>query len=129
MKIFGIGIDVVEVNRISLILNKKNNFKKRIFSNKEISQSKNTKKIYHFFAKRFAAKEAFSKALGTGVAKGLNFNEIEVRNSVSGKPSLKITGKSLKVVKKYTKKKKVKIFLSLTDESKYAIAMVVISTL
>ena len=129
MKIFGIGIDVVEVNRISLILNKKNNFKKKIFSNKEISQSKNTKKIYHFFAKRFAAKEAFSKALGTGVAKGLNFNEIEVRNSVSGKPSLKITGKSLKVVKKYTKKKKVKIFLSLTDESKYAIAMVVISTL
>ena len=129
MKIFGIGIDVVEVNRISLILNKKNNFKKRIFSNKEISQSKNTKKIYHFFAKRFAAKEAFSKALGTGVAKGLNFNEIEVRNSVSGKPALKITGKSLKVVKKYTKKKKVKIFLSLTDESKYAIAMVVISTL
>ena len=129
MKIFGIGIDVVEVNRISLILNKKNNFIKRIFSNKEISQSKNTKKIYHFFAKRFAAKEAFSKALGTGVAKGLNFNEIEVRNSVSGKPSLKITGKSLKVVKKYTKKKKVKIFLSLTDESKYAIAMVVISTL
>ena len=129
MKIIGIGIDVVEVNRISLILNKKNNFRKRIFSNKEISQSKNTKKIYHFFAKRFAAKEAFSKALGTGIAKGLNFNEIEVRNSISGKPTLKITGKSLKVVKKYTKKKKVKIFLSLTDESKYAIAMVIISTL
>ena len=129
MKIIGIGIDVVEVNRISLILNKKNNFRKRIFSNKEISQSKNTKKIYHFFAKRFAAKEAFSKALGTGIAKGLNFNEIEVRNSISGKPTLKITGKSLKVVKKYTKKKKVKIFLSLTDESKYAIAMVIITTL
>ena len=129
MNIIGTGIDIVEVRRISLILNKKNNFKKRIFSKNEIKQSKTKKNFFHFFAKRFAAKEAFSKALGTGIAKGLNFNEIEVKSSISGKPSIVITGKSLKVIKKLTKKKKIKIFLSLTDESKYAIAMVIIAVL
>ena len=126
MKIFGIGIDVVEVNRISLILNKKNNFKKRIFSNKEISQSKNTKKIYHFFAKRFAAKEAFSKALGTGISKGINFNEIAVLNEKNGKPFLKLEGQTKQTVKKKLKKKTI-ISLSISDEKKYAVAFVTIS--
>ncbi|RPG95790.1 MAG: holo-ACP synthase [Candidatus Pelagibacter sp. TMED165] len=129
MNIIGTGIDIVDVKRIATILKKKNNFKKRIFSIHEIKQSKNKKKNYHFFAKRFAAKEAFSKALGVGISEGLNFNEIEVFNSSKGKPSIKIRGKSINVVKKVTKKKRIKIFLSLTDESKYAIAMVIIAML
>ena len=62
------------------------------------------------FAKRFAAKEAFSKSLGTGISSGLNFNEIEVKNDYKRKPYLNIKGESLKVTKKILKKKNLKLF-------------------
>ena len=79
------------------------------------------------FAKRFAAKEAFSKALGTGISKGLNFKEILVYNTRSGKPQIKILGESSKLVSKIFKKKKYNIFLSLSDDKPFAVATVVIS--
>ena len=80
MNIYGIGIDIVKISRLEKLLKKKD-YLKRIFSKKEI-QKCSKKKItsYSCFAKRFAAKEAFSKALGTGISKGLNFNEIEIDN-------------------------------------------------
>ena len=86
MNIYGIGIDIVKISRLEKLLKKKD-YLKRIFSKKEIqkcSKKKNT--FYSCFAKRFAAKEAFSKALGTGISKGLNFNEIEIDNEKNGKP-------------------------------------------
>ena len=79
------------------------------------------------FCKRFAAKEAFAKALGTGIANGINFNEILVLNQKSGKPFIKLINKTKLNVKKKLKKKKFKISLSLSDEKNYAVAFVTIS--
>ncbi len=126
MRLFGIGTDIIKVNRIKKSLNKKH-FLKRIFNKKEISKCKKTKYMYNCFAKRFAAKEAFSKALGTGVSKGISFNEITVLNERNGKPFIKLTDKTKKIVDKKLKNKKYKISLSLTDEEDYAVAFVTIS--
>ena len=79
------------------------------------------------FAKRFAAKEAFSKALGTGISKGINFNQIIVLNEKNGNPFIKLINNTKKNVEKKLKKKNYKISLSLTDEAEYAVAFVTIS--
>ena len=75
MNIFGIGTDIVSVDRIKNSLKKKN-FVNRIFNEKEILKCKKNNNSFNCYAKRFAAKEAFSKALGTGISNGINFNEI-----------------------------------------------------
>ena len=85
MKIVGIGIDIIDNNRIKSLL-KNNSFINRTFSKKEISISKRILNKTNFFSKRFAAKEAFSKALGTGFRNNLNFNDIEIVNDKLGKP-------------------------------------------
>ena len=78
MKILGNGVDIVENKRIKKsIINKK--FITRIYSKSEINDSKKVRNKDIFFAKRFAAKEAFVKALGTGFRKGINFNDISVK--------------------------------------------------
>ena len=79
MNIFGIGTDIVSVDRIKKSL-KNRNFINRIFNEKEIFKCKKINKSVNCYAKRFAAKEAFSKALGTGISNGINFNEIVVLN-------------------------------------------------
>ena len=107
IKIFGLGTDVVNLKRFKSIISKNNSFKRRIFSKSEIKYCEKKKNNASFYAKRFAAKEAFSKALGTGIAKGLSFNEIVVENNYLGKPDLYIKGKSLKTVYKIIKKKKI----------------------
>ena len=126
MSIFGIGTDIVSVDRIKNSL-KNRNFINRIFNKKEILKCKKTNKITNCFAKRFAAKEAFSKALGTGISNGINFNEIVILNNKSGKPYISIIGQTKKILKKKFKRKKSKISLSLSDEKKYAVAFVTIS--
>mgnify|MGYP001272091387 FL=1 len=125
MSIFGIGTDIVENERIkSHIKNKK--FIQRIFSEKEIKLSRNYKNKSNYFSKRFAAKEALAKALGTGIRNGLNFKDISVLNDKLGKPKFQLLDKLKKVLKKKFKYKKIEIFLSLSDEKKYSIAFVVI---
>ena len=84
-------------------------------------------KQHNCYAKRFAAKEAFSKALGTGISNGVNFNEITVLNNKSGKPYINLKGDTKKKIKKMFKQKKTKISLSLSDEKDYAVAFVTIS--
>jgi holo-[acyl-carrier protein] synthase len=128
MKILGIGTDIVNIDRMKKILNKKNNnFKKKIFSNKEIIYCEKRKFPHSFFAKRFAAKEALSKALGTGIRKGINFKDIEVSNDNLGKPSIKLKGSTAIFLKKKIKKKKYSIYLSLSDDSPWAQATVIVS--
>ena len=83
--------------------------------------------MFSCFAKRFAAKEAFSKALGTGISNGVNFNEIIVHNIKSGKPNIMLLGNTKKIVNKIIKKKKFNVFLSLSDDKPFALATVVIS--
>tara|TARA_B100000886_G_scaffold325739_1_gene271569 strand:- start:1593 stop:1976 length:384 start_codon:yes stop_codon:yes gene_type:complete len=126
MKIFGIGTDIVKISRIKKIV-KKNYAVPRLFNKDEIQKCLKMKKLDNCLAKRFAAKEAFSKALGTGISKGINFNEIIILNKKNGKPFIKIINKTKKIVEKKLKKKKYKISLSLTDEDRYAIAFVTIS--
>ena len=126
MKIFGVGADIVKTNRIQKLLRKKNILEK-IFNKEEIVKCKRIKKTENCFAKRFAAKEAFSKALGTGISKGIYFNQIVVLNEKNGKPFIKLIENTKKNVEKKLKKKKYKISLSLTDEDEYAVAFVTIS--
>tara|TARA_B110000967_G_C18448822_1_gene346811 strand:+ start:57 stop:443 length:387 start_codon:yes stop_codon:yes gene_type:complete len=124
--IFGIGTDIVNISRIKKLLNKNKKFKNRIFSIKEIKYCETRKNKFASYSKRFAAKEAFSKALGTGISKGISFNEISINNNKNGAPFFELIGKTKVIVKKLTKSKN-KIYLSLSDEKKYALAMVVIS--
>ena len=126
MKIFGIGTDIVSVDRIRKSIKNKR-FVSRVYNIKEISKCKKLIKSEHCFAKRFAAKEAFSKALGTGISNGIKLNEIIVRNNISGKPYLNFEGNTKKLLKKKFKNKEIKTSLSLSDENKYAVAFVTIS--
>ncbi len=126
MSIFGIGTDIISIVRIKNSL-KNRNFIQRIFNEKEILKCKKTKNSFSCFAKRFAAKEAFSKALGTGISNGINFNEIVILNKKSGKPYITVIGQTKKILNKKFKRKKIKISLSLSDEKKYAVAFVTIS--
>ncbi|MDC0385246.1 holo-ACP synthase [Pelagibacteraceae bacterium] len=126
MNIFGIGTDIVSVDRIKNSLKKKN-FINRVFNEKEILKCKKINNSINCYAKRFAAKEAFSKALGTGISNGINFNEIIILNKKTGKPYISIIGQTKKTLKKKFKNKNSKISLSLSDEKKYAVAFVTIS--
>ena len=126
MNIFGIGTDIVSVDRIKNSLKNKN-FINRIFNEKEILKCQKINKRINCYAKRFAAKEAFSKALGTGISNGINFNEIIILNKKTGKPYIRIIGQTKKTLKKRFKNKNSKISLSLSDEKKYAVAFVTIS--
>tara|TARA_B110001452_G_scaffold241701_1_gene224028 strand:+ start:184 stop:564 length:381 start_codon:yes stop_codon:yes gene_type:complete len=125
MSIYGVGIDIIKVSRIKSSLKNKN-FKKKIFSNNEIKiiEKKNNK--ITGYAKKFASKEAFSKALGTGISGGMSFKEISVINDKKGRPYIELFGKTKLIVKQIIKKK-FKIFLSISDEKKYALAIVVIT--
>jgi len=125
MKLYGIGTDIVKISRISKSIKKKT-FVNRLFNKDEIFKCKKTKNSANCFAKRFAAKEAFSKALGTGVAEGINFKEIIVLNEKNGKPFIKLIKNTKKSVDKILKIKNYKISLSLSDEDKYAVAFVTI---
>ena len=125
MKILGIGVDIVENSRIKkLIINQK--FLLRIYTKDEIIKSKKIKNKTAFFSKRFAAKEAFSKALGTGFREMLNFNDISIINNKYGKPSILINKKTLNLIDKKFKTKKINILLSISDESKHSIAFVIL---
>ena len=127
MIIYGVGTDIVNVKRIEKIMRKNINFKKRIFSANEIINCEKRKNKYSCYANRFASKEAFSKALGLGISKGLSFNEICVSNNKLGKPALIIKGKSLKTVIKILKKKRFKTFLSISDENPFSISTVILT--
>ena len=126
MKIYGIGTDVVNINRIKNSLKNKN-FISRLFNKNEIKKCNDQINKANCYAKRFAAKEAFSKAIGTGISKGINFDEIIVYNIKSGKPGIRLLGNTKKKVNKIINKKKINIFLSLSDDKPFAVATVVIS--
>ncbi|MDA9073092.1 holo-ACP synthase [Pelagibacteraceae bacterium] len=126
MKIYGIGTDIANINRLKKsIINKK--FIDRIFNKNEVIRCNKQVNKVNCYSKRFAAKEAFVKALGTGISKGINFNEIIVYNVKSGKPSIRLIGNTKKKVKEIFKNKKFNIFLSLSDEKPFAIATAIIS--
>ena len=125
MKILGIGVDIIKNNRIRNSL-KNNKFINRIYSPKELELSKQTKNKVAFFSKRFAAKEAFSKALGTGFRSGLEFKDIEIINDSAGKPQYVKSKKITKIIQKKFKIKNFNSFLSISDEKDYSTAFAII---
>ena len=128
MKIFGIGTDIVNIKRIDKLIKKDGmKFKKRIFTLKEIKYCQIKKNSSSFFAKRYAAKEALSKALGTGIRKDITFKNIEIYNDSSGKPSISLKGKTFNFLKKKIKTNNFNIYLSLSDDKPWAPAPVIIS--
>ena len=109
MKILGIGIDIIDNKRIKESI-KNNKFKSRIYSSNELKLSKKTKNKVAFFSKRFAAKEAFSKALGTGFSSNLSFKDIEITNDKKGMPKYVDNKKIIKIVQKNIKLKSLILF-------------------
>ena len=125
MKIVGIGVDIIQNSRIKKAIKNKS-FVNRIFTKSEISSSKIRNYKTNYFAKRFAAKEAFVKSIGTGIRKNINFKDIYVINDKSGKPNIKFSNKVNNFIIKKFKTRNFDIFLSLSDEKNYSIAFVVI---
>ena len=125
MKIFGIGVDLVKNERIKQSIKKKG-FIEKIFSKKEIFYSQKTSNKVNFFAKRFAAKEAFSKALGTGLRGGISFKNIEILNDKMGKPYYYNSNNIKRIIYNRFKLRSYDLFLSISDETDYSVAFTVI---
>mgnify|MGYP006144725681 CR=1 FL=1 len=125
MKIISIGVDIVDNKRILKSI-KNNKFISKIFSKKKIIQARKINNKTSFYAKRFAAKESLSKAIGTGISKGLNFKDISILNDKRGKPYYNLNNNAKKFIYSNLKIKKFKISLSLADEKNYSIAFSVI---
>jgi holo-[acyl-carrier protein] synthase len=127
MKILGIGVDIIKNNRIrDLIKNK--TFINRTFSLNEVKFSKKNLNKTNYFAKRFAAKEAFVKSLGTGFRNNLNFKDIEIFNDKIGKPYYFKSKKINNIVRNKFKIEKYNLFLSISDEKDYSIAFTILQT-
>ena len=125
MKILGIGTDIVKNTRFKILIKKKN-FINRTFGKKEIKLSQKLSNKSNFFSKRFAAKEAFAKSLGTGFRNNLNLKDIEILNDKMGKPFYIKSKKIDKLINKIFKTKKYNLFLSISDEKDYSVAFTII---
>ncbi len=124
--IYGIGIDIVEIERVRKVYNKYGEkFKRRCFLESEIKRSENKLKTLESYAKRYAAKEACAKALGTGLARGVFWKDIEIRNNKYGKPYILLHNNALRFLK-MKKINNINVELSISDEVKYAIANVIL---
>ena len=125
MKILGIGVDIIKNKRIKSLLKNKN-FIKRTFGKKEVQLSRKISNKDLYFAKRFAAKESFVKALGTGFRNNLNFKDIEILNDKIGKPYYFKSIKINNIVRQKFNIKKYNLFLSISDEKDYSIAFTIL---
>ena len=125
MKILGIGVDVIQNKRIKNLINNKV-FIKRTFGKNEVNISKKTVNKVNYFAKRFAAKEAFAKSIGTGFRNNLNLKDIEILSDKLGKPYYSKSKKIEKIICKKFKIKKYNLVLSISDEKDYSIAFTVL---
>ena len=104
MNIYGLGTDIVNINRIKKVITTRNqSFKRRVFTSFEIKVCEKRKNKFECFAKRFAAKEALFKAIGQ--KNKLKFKDVEVKNSYSGLPNFTVKGSSKKNLNKIFKKK------------------------
>tara|TARA_B100001027_G_C16029161_1_gene224701 strand:+ start:166 stop:552 length:387 start_codon:yes stop_codon:yes gene_type:complete len=127
MRILGIGVDIIQNRRIkSLVKNKL--FILRTFGNKEIDLAKKFKNKTNYFAKRFAAKEALTKSIGTGFRNNLNFKDIQILNDNNGKPYYQKSKKLDKIINNRFKITNYHLYLSISDEKDYSIAFTILQT-
>ncbi len=128
--ILGIGNDLISVTRIEKLISQfQNKFAQKIFTKNEIEKAENIKNQIIktlFFAKRFAAKEAFAKATGLGIGRGIEFKDIEIGNDNLGKPNITILNGKKEFLKEHFSCKEFATHISLTDERHYAFAYVII---
>ena len=124
--IYGIGTDIVGISRFQRFLDSGNSaILNRLFTEQERSACGSNKRSAASFAARFAAKEAFLKALGTGLRNGLSWRDMEVLNDDLGKPDLYLNGRAREMMKERNVRR---IFLSLSHDSDSAVAMVILET-
>jgi len=124
LMIYGTGVDLVSIPRMErVILKWKERFVSRVFTRQEIRFCRQRPAPHAAFALRFAAKEAFSKALGLGMRQGIRWLDIAVRHEPSGKPKLDLTGSSLEICQKNGI---TNVHVSLSDDGEYGVAMVVL---
>jgi holo-[acyl-carrier protein] synthase len=124
--IYGIGVDLVHIDRMEKVLNRwGNRFLNRVFTVEEIKFCNKRALPTPSFALRFAAKEAFSKAIGLGMRGGIRWRDIEVFHFPGGRPGLRLHGRASQIC---GEKKIIGSHLSLTDEDDYGVAMVVLET-
>ena len=119
MKIYGIGTDIIEISRIREAINRTSSFKRKVYTEKEIEYIEKKKEPYASYAGRFAAKEAVSKALGTGV-RGFSLNDVEILNDELGKPTVTLYNNLLNHAED------LKIQISISHSRKYAVSTVII---
>jgi len=119
----GLGTDLTEVERIAEKINKRSGFREMVFSKTEIAYCESKTNKFKHYAARFAAKEAFFKALGTGWLEGTHFNEVEITNDESGKPALVLLGETKKTLSAWGISK---ILVSLSHLKTIASAVVII---
>ncbi|MCR1934435.1 holo-ACP synthase [Clostridium tepidum] len=117
--IYGIGTDITEIKRIERATIRNKNFINKLFTKNEVEAWEKKNFNIEFIAGRFAAKEAISKALGTGI-RGFNFKDIEIINNKLGKPEVILKPRAEGIIKKISRD--YKIHLSISHEKEYAIA-------
>lgn len=123
MAIVGLGIDIAEIERVEKALVRSgDSFAQRILTEQELERFHSMKQQVRFLAKRFAAKEAASKALGTGIAQGVTFHDFNITNDQYGAPYLSLSGKAFEIAKM---KQVEHIHLSISDERHYTVATVI----
>ncbi len=124
--IIGLGTDIAEIERIEKALNRSGEaFAQRILTQQELETFNSLKQQGRFLAKRFAAKEAASKALGTGIAHGVSFQDFEISNDDNGKPVLTLSGKALQIAQASAVQN---LHITISDERHYAVATVILES-
>tara|TARA_A100001011_G_C14321335_1_gene850853 strand:- start:5095 stop:5475 length:381 start_codon:yes stop_codon:yes gene_type:complete len=114
------GIDLLKIERIKKIyLNYSDRFLEKILTNREIKQIKNHRQIYNKIASKFSAKEAASKALGTGISNGITFKDFEILNESNGSPKLKFYGVAKTKLKNLSSSS-----ISITHDGEYIVSVV-----
>jgi len=128
MSIIGIGVDIINNNRLKKLIKKKE-FLNRVFTPSEIKTSNGLRNKINYYSKRFAAKEAFSKATGSGISKNIFFKDIEIVNDKMGKPYYLKSKKISKIIQEKFNIKKYNCFLSISDEKDYSTAFTIIQSI
>ena len=119
------GIDIIEISRIREAIEDNNLFKKRVFTEKEIEYCEGRKLKFQSFAARFAAKESFLKAIGTGLTENISLIDIEILNNSKGAPYILLHNHAKEL---FEKNKFANISISISHSDNYAIASVIIVT-
>jgi holo-[acyl-carrier protein] synthase len=123
-RLLGIGTDIISVERLAAVLNRHGDRAlKRLFTPAEIAHCSKYADPYPHLAGRFAAKEAVSKALGTGMSRGITFSSIEIRSGEGGAPYAHLVGKAAELARESSVER---IHVSISHEEKYAVAFAAI---